>query len=74
MAELWFYVLTRALLRRGEFTTRTDVADRIVKFATRYNRTARSFAWAYAAAADHTRYRRRHVPEPATAQRLAPAA
>jgi transposase len=74
MAELWFSVLTRALLRRGEFTSRTDLADRIAKFATRYNRTARPFTWAYDAAADHARYRRRHVHEPATAQRLAPVA
>ena len=28
MAELWFSVLTRGLLRRGEFTSRTDLIDR----------------------------------------------
>jgi hypothetical protein len=40
MAELWFAVLTRGLLRRGEFTTRADLTDRITSFAIRYNRTA----------------------------------
>ena len=29
MAELWFSVLTRALLRRGEFTSPADLADKI---------------------------------------------
>ena len=31
MAELWFSVLTRALLRRGEFTSRADLADQITE-------------------------------------------
>ena len=41
MAELWFSVLTRGLLRRGEFTSRADLADKITSFAIRYNRTAK---------------------------------
>jgi transposase len=53
MAELWFSVLTRALLRRGEFTSRADLIDKITSFAIRYNRTARSWRWAYDARADH---------------------
>ena len=40
MAELWFSALTRALLRRGEFTSPADLADKITAFAIRYNRTA----------------------------------
>jgi transposase len=40
MAGLWFGVLTRALLRRGEFTSRADLIDKITSFAIRYNRTA----------------------------------
>ena len=55
MAELWFSVLTRALLRRGEFTSRADLADKITAFAIRYNRTARPWTWAYDARADHAR-------------------
>jgi len=59
MAELWFSVLTRSLLRRGEFTSRADLTDQIHAFAIRYNRTAKRFTWNYDAAADHDRYRRR---------------
>lgn len=39
MAELWFSVLTRGLLRRGEFTSRADLAEKITGFAIRHNRT-----------------------------------
>jgi hypothetical protein len=70
MAELWFCVLTRALLRRGEFTSRADLIDKITYFAIRYNRTAKPWTWAYDARADHARYRAQHpaTAEPATAQ------
>ena len=60
MAELWFSVLTRALLRRGEFTSRADLAEKITSFAVRYNCTARPFTWTYDAGVDHARYRDRH--------------
>lgn len=60
MAELWFSVLTRALLRRGEFTSPADLADKITAFAIRYNRTARPWTWAYDARADHAAYLARH--------------
>ena len=56
MAELWFSALTRGLLRRGEFTSRADLASKITDFAVRYNRTARPYTWNYDAAADHARY------------------
>jgi transposase len=81
MAELWFSVLTRALLRRGEFTSRADLTDKITSFAIRYNRTARPWTWAYDARDDHARYRARHnsqhpaaITEPTTAQTLPQAA
>jgi hypothetical protein len=61
MAELWFSVLTRALLRRGEFTSRTDLAGKITSFAIRYNRTAKPWNWAYDAGADHARHLARHA-------------
>jgi len=64
MAELWFSTLTRGLLRRGEFTSRADLADKITSFAIRYNRTARPYTWTYDARADHTRHLTRHS-EPA---------
>ena len=78
MAELWFGVLTRALLRRGEFTSRADLIAKITGFAIRYNRTARPWKWAYDARADHARYRARHAVAattgPAAAQALTQAA
>jgi transposase len=78
MAEMWFGVLTRALLRRGEFTSRADLITKITGFAIRYNRTARPWKWAYDARADHARYRARHAAAattgPAAAQALEQAA
>lgn len=56
MAELWFSTLTRRLLRRGEFTSQADLADKITSFAIRYNRTARPYTWTYDARADHARH------------------
>jgi hypothetical protein len=61
MAELWFSVLTRALLRRGEFTSRAGLAGKITSFAIRYNRTAKPWTWAYDASADHARHLARHA-------------
>ncbi|HEY5881650.1 MAG TPA: hypothetical protein VIU11_22260 [Nakamurella sp.] len=61
MAEMWYSVLTRALLRRGEFTSRTDLADKITDFAVRYNRTANPWTWRYDARTDRARYRARHT-------------
>jgi transposase len=61
MAELWFSGLTRGLLRRGEFTSRADLADKITSFTIRYNRTAQPWTWTYDARADHARYRARHT-------------
>jgi transposase len=46
-AELFFSILTRRLLRRGEFTSQQDLADRIKKFTTVYNHTAKPFRWTY---------------------------
>jgi len=41
MAELWFSVLARGLLRRGELTSRADLTDKITRFTIRYNKTTR---------------------------------
>jgi transposase len=60
MAELWFSALTRGLLRRGEFTSRDDLAAKITDFTIRYNRTARPYTWTYDARADHARHLARH--------------
>jgi transposase len=81
MAELWFSTMTRGLLRRGEFTSRDDLAAKITDFAIRYNRTARPYTWTYDARADHARYLARHArqgisaaPRPASVSDLARAA
>jgi transposase len=81
MAELWFSVLTRGLLRRGEFTSRADLTDKITSFTIRYNRTARPWTWTYDARDDHAKYLARHSTQDpaattgaATAQTLPQAA
>jgi transposase len=45
--ELFFSILTRRLLRRGEFTSRQDLADKIETFIEVYDRTAKPFRWTY---------------------------
>ena len=39
--------LTRRLLRRGEFTSRQDLADKIENVTIAYNRTAKPYRWTY---------------------------
>jgi hypothetical protein len=67
-------VLTRALLRRGEFTSRADLTEKISNFTIRYNRTAQPFTWTYDARADHARYQARHTPATTSTQPLTLAA
>jgi len=74
MAELWFSVLTRALLRRGEFTSRAELAGQITSFAIRYNRTAKPWTWTYDARAGHARYLARHAQHDDSAAVFAEAA
>jgi transposase len=47
MIELIFSILTRRLLQRGEFVSREHLANKILKFFTHYNRTAKPFRWTY---------------------------
>jgi len=47
MVEIFFSILTRRLLRRGEFTSREHLANKILKFITHYSRTAKPFRWRY---------------------------
>jgi hypothetical protein len=56
MVEMFFSVLTRRLLRRGEFTSRPDLTDQITDFVIRYNTTAHPYTWRYDARADHAHY------------------
>jgi transposase len=68
MVEQWFGVLTRRLLRRGDFASRDDLEAKITAFTIRHNKHARPYRWSYDADADHARYLERHrQPEPGLA-------
>jgi transposase len=45
--ELFFSILQRRLLKRGEFASTDDLADRIIAFINDYNRRAKPFRWTY---------------------------
>lgn len=45
--ELFFSILTRRLLRRGEFESRDDLVARIMAFIEDHNRNAKPFRWTY---------------------------
>ncbi|MFD9607027.1 hypothetical protein [Streptomyces sp. NPDC059970] len=45
--ELFFSILTRRLLRRGEFASRQDLIDQIREFTLVYDDEARPFRWTY---------------------------
>ena len=63
MIEQWFGVLTRRLLRRGDFTSRDELEAKITAFTIRHNKNARPYRWSYDADAEHARYLERH-PQP----------
>jgi len=45
--ELFFSILERRLLRRGEFDSVDDLAQRVIAFIKDYNRRAAPFRWTY---------------------------
>jgi transposase len=45
--ELFFSIIERRLLRHGEFSSRGELADRIITFIKDYNRRAQPFRWTY---------------------------
>ena len=46
--EIWFSILVRKLLRRGNFTSTEDLRSRILAFIDYFNRTmAKPFKWTY---------------------------
>ncbi len=47
MIEIFFSILTRRMLRRGDFASRDDLTEKITKFIKTYNRTAKPFRWTY---------------------------
>ncbi len=47
--EIWFSILVRKLLRRGSFTSKADLKDRIERFIAYFNQTmAKPFKWTWA--------------------------
>jgi len=47
--EIWFSLLVRRLLKRGNFTSVEDLRQRILAFVEYFNRTmAKPFKWTYA--------------------------
>ena len=60
MIEQWFGVLTRRLLRRGDFTSQDDLDAKITAFTIRHNKNARPYKWSYDADTEHARYLERH--------------
>jgi transposase len=47
--EIWFSILVRKLLRRGNFATKKDLRTKIEQFITYFNATmAKPFRWTYA--------------------------
>jgi transposase len=47
MIEIFFSILTRRMLRRGDFASREDLIEKITTFIKTYNRTAKPFRWTY---------------------------
>jgi transposase len=45
--ELFFSIITRKVLKRGNFSSRQDLVSKLMRFITSYNDTARPFAWTY---------------------------
>ena len=46
--EIWLSILVRKLLKRGSFTSVTDLKSKILAFIDSYNRTmAKPFTWTY---------------------------
>ena len=46
--EIWFSILARKVLQRGNFTSLQDLIDKVLAFIKYYNRTmAKPFKWTY---------------------------
>ena len=46
--EIWFSILTRKLLKRGNFTSVADLQAKVLAFINYFNQTmAKPFKWTY---------------------------
>jgi transposase len=48
--ELLFSIVSRKVIKHGNFSSRDDLVSKLMAFITRYNDTARPFAWTYSGA------------------------
>jgi len=46
--EIWFSILVRRVIKRGNFTSLDDLRAKILDFVDYFNRTAKPFRWTYA--------------------------
>lgn len=46
--EIWFSILVRRVIKRGNFTSLDDLRVKILDFVDYFNRTAKPFRWTYA--------------------------
>ena len=52
--EIWFSILVRKVLKRGNFTSIDDLKRKVLAFIEYYNRTmAKPFKWTYQGKALH---------------------
>jgi len=47
MVELFFSIITRKVLKRGNFASRDDLVSKLMRFIDTYNQTAKPFAWTH---------------------------
>jgi len=47
MIEIFVSIMTRRMLRRGDFASRDHLIEKITKFIWTYNRSAKPFPWTY---------------------------
>lgn len=47
MVELFFSIITRRVLKRGNFRSRDDLVSKLMRFIISYNENAKPFAWTY---------------------------
>jgi transposase len=47
MVELFFSIITRKVLKRGNFSSRADLVSKLMRYIVSYNDTAKPFAWTY---------------------------
>jgi len=45
--EIWFSILVRRVIKRGNFTSQDDLRAKILAFVEYFNRTAKPFRWTY---------------------------